>query len=249
VTPDPNDQSPRKPALDRETAIRLATTEYERFHRMLEQLAPSDWTKPTDCAGWDVRAVAGHCLGMAEMAASMRQAVHQMWLAKRRGGTFIDALTAVQVEREAHLSTAELVKRFATTGPKAARSRRRTPGFIRQRTMPDDQPVGDKTEPWTFGYLVDVILTRDPWMHRVDISRATGRAMELTADHDGVLVADVASEWLQRLGDSVALQLTGPAGGSWPGAGDPEVFDAVEFCRAVSGRTEVDGTRGIDVPF
>ena len=40
---------------------------------MLEQLAPEDWEKPTDCVDWDVRAVAGHSLGMAEMAASMRE--------------------------------------------------------------------------------------------------------------------------------------------------------------------------------
>ena len=29
-------------------------------------------------------------------------------------------------------------------------------------------------EAWTIGYLVDIILTRDPWMHRADICRATG---------------------------------------------------------------------------
>ncbi|HEU4912361.1 MAG TPA: hypothetical protein VFV76_10715 [Actinomycetes bacterium] len=51
------------------------------------------------------------------------------------------------------------------------------------------------TEKWTLGYLTDVILTRDTWMHRSDIAAATGRAMTLTAEHDGVLVADIAAEW------------------------------------------------------
>lgn len=37
-------------------------------------------------------------------------------------------------------------------------------------------------------------------MHRIDISRATGRPLTLTADHDGVLVADVVHEWAGRHG-------------------------------------------------
>jgi uncharacterized protein (TIGR03083 family) len=239
----------RRPALDHATAIRLAETEYRRFAGMLESLTPEDWTKPTDCPGWDVRAVAGHCLGMAEMAASVRQTLHQMRGAKRRGGEMIDALTALQVEEQAHLSPAEVVRRYARVGPKAAASRRRTPALVRNRPMPDPQPVGSGTEPWTFGYLLDVILTRDPWMHRVDISRATGRQMELTPEHDGAIVADVVAEWGERCGEAFALQLTGPAGGSWPGSGAPVSVDAVEFCRALSGRVTVEATRGVSVPF
>lgn len=111
--------TPREPALERRTAMRLAQTEYQRFQQMLEQLAPEDWAKPTDCGEWDVRAVAGHCLGMAEMAASMRETVHQTRAAKRRGGVMIDALTAVQVEERVHLSPDEVVARFSRVVPKA----------------------------------------------------------------------------------------------------------------------------------
>lgn len=239
----------RQPALERQTAMRLAETEYQRFHQMLQQLAPEDWSTPTDCPGWDVRAVAGHCLGMAEMAASIRQTVHQMRAAKRRGGVMIDALTAVQVEEQAHLTSDQVVTRFARVGPKASRGRRRAPKFVRQREMPDPQPVGAVTEAWTFGYLFDVILTRDPWMHRIDVTHATGQAMELTSDHDGVLVADVVEEWAERLGKPFALELTGPAGGSWTGPGEPAVVDAIDFCRALSGRGSVAATQGVDVPF
>jgi len=239
----------RRPALDRQTAMRLAETEYERFHRMLRQLAPDDWGKPTDCPGWDVRAVAGHCLGMAEMAASIRVSSRQMRVAKRRGGVMIDALTAVQVEEQAHLTPDQVVARFARVGPKAARGRRRAPRFVRQRQMSDPQRVGSATETWTFGYLFDVILTRDPWMHRVDIARATGRALELTPQHDGVLVADVVEEWAKRFGKPFTLELTGPAGGSWNGPGEVAVVDAIEFCRALSGRGSVAATHGVDVPF
>ena len=43
------------------------------------------------------------------------------------------------------------------------------------------ETVAGKDERWAMGYLVDVILTRDTWMHRVDVSRATGRALVLTS--------------------------------------------------------------------
>ncbi|GAB3826320.1 hypothetical protein GCM10027610_007720 [Dactylosporangium cerinum] len=40
--------------------------------------------------------------------------------------------------------------------------------------MPEAQLVGGQLERWTFAYLMDVILTRDPFMHRLDICAATG---------------------------------------------------------------------------
>jgi uncharacterized protein (TIGR03083 family) len=239
----------RRPALERRVAMRLAEEEYQRFGRMLQGLSREDWGKETDCLGWDVRAVAGHCLGMAEMAAYLRQTIHQMRGAKRRGGVMIDALTALQVEEQAHLTPDQVVRRFAHVGPKAAAARRRAPAFVRNRPMPDPQQVGSDTEAWTFGYLLDVILTRDPWMHRVDISLATGRPLHLTPEHDGALVADVVAEWAERHGHPVALQLTGPAGGSWPGPGAPDVADAIDFCRALAGRGTVEATHGVSVPF
>jgi hypothetical protein len=38
--------------------------------------------------------------------------------------------------------------------------------------MPQSQEINGVPEPWTLGYLIDVILTRDPWMHRMDIAAA-----------------------------------------------------------------------------
>ena len=55
--------------------------------------------------------------------------------------------------------------------------------------------IAGRTERWTFGYLFDVVLTRDTFMHRMDICRAVGREPELTPEHDGALVADVVAEW------------------------------------------------------
>jgi hypothetical protein len=93
------------------------------------------------------------------------------------------------------------------------------------------------------GYVTDVILTRDPWMHRLDLARATGQDPVLTADHDGVIVADVVAEWARRHGQPYRLELTGPAGGSWSAGtgGEQIVMDAADFCRIISGRPGPDG--------
>jgi uncharacterized protein (TIGR03083 family) len=242
----------RRPALPRDVAMRLAATEYERFTEALRELTDEEWATPTANSGWTVRDMAGHVLGMTRMAASLPEQLRQMRAARRRGGLFIDALTAVQVEWTAGLSTAELVTAMAATGPKAARARRRMPGLLRRRQMPAEQPVAPEVfERWTFGFLADVILTRDPWMHRSDLAEATGRPMRLTPDHDGVLVADVAAEWAQRHGRPCTLTLAGPAGGSWTlgSGGESLELDAVEFCRILSGRPAGSGLLATRVPF
>lgn len=243
--------APRAAALSRDTAMRLAAAEYERFADLLRALSPGDWARPTECPGWDVRAMAAHALGMVEMAASVREQYRQFKLARGRGGVFIDALTGLQVDERQHMTPGQITARFAARAPKAARARQRTPGFILRRTMPERQSIGGRDEAWTIGFLVDVILTRDPWMHRADICRATGADHVLTAEHDGVLVADVVAEWAARHGQPCALRLTGPAGGSWEtGDGGPVIeTDAVEFCRAISGRGHADGLLAVQVPF
>jgi hypothetical protein len=150
------------------------------------------------------------------------------------------------------------VARLAEVGPRAAAGRRRTPALAR-RIVLAGQPVdekGTRTEKWTVGYLTDVILTRDTWMHRSDIAEATGRAMTLTPGHDGRLVADIAAEWASRHGQPCTLTLTGPAGGTWTFNGTGAAvesaayeLDAVDFCRVLSGRGRGDGLLATRVPF
>lgn len=247
--------TPRRPALDRREAMRLAADEYDRVVSQLRSLSPQDWQAPSGCPPWDVRALAAHMLGMAEMAASLREQLRQMRKAKRAGGVFIDALTALQVDERADMTPQQILDRFSQVAPRAAKARRRAPGLVRGRAMPDPQPVGGRpdspVESWTFGYLVDVILTRDPWMHRTDIAAATNRPLHLTPEHDGVLVADVVQEWAGRHGQPCRLTLTGPAGGSWSfGAGGPQLqHDAVDFCRVLAGRGQGEGLLRTEVPF
>lgn len=245
----------RRPRMDREVAMRLAETEYLRFLELVRSLSPDDWARPTDCPEWDVRAMAGHTTGMALMATGLKETLRQTLVSKRRGGVPLDALTALQVQEHADLTTEELIDRFAAIGPRAAQGRRRTPAFLRRMGLPGPQDVGGRQERWTNGFLIDTILTRDPWMHRMDISRATGRPPVLTADHDGLLVADVVAEWADRHRRPYRLHLTGPAGGEFSrGEAGPELtLDAVDFCRLLSGRAAENSVTSdlleVAVPF
>ena len=241
------------PPITRAEVAGLATAEYERVADQLRSLASGDWAKPTDCPPWDVRAVAGHTAGMLSTFTGYRTLMREMRAAtrgaKRSGGPMIDALTGKQVADHADLSTSELVAKIERVGPRAARWRGTRPALFRR--MPLKQEVGGQHETWRMGYLLDVILTRDPWMHRVDIARATGREMELTPEHDGRIVADVVAEWARRHGSPFVLTLTGPAGGEYAAGDNGEhlTVDAVEFCRTLSGRATGTGLLAQEVPF
>lgn len=247
--------TPRRSLLDRGTAMRLAAVEYDRFADALAALEPADWTRPTDCPDWDVRQMACHTVGMAAMAAGIREQLRQQKRATAdaaaTGATVLDALTALQVRERADWTPEQTLAGMRSVGPRAARGRRRVPFFVRSRRMPVPQEVNGREEEWTIGYLTETILTRDPWMHRMDIARATGREPVLTPDHDGVLVADVVAEWAGRHGLPYRLRLTGPAGGSWSAGSDgPDIeMDAIDFCRVLSGRDSGDGLLTTEVPF
>ncbi len=165
------------PTIERAERRQLAATEYERLADQLRSLGGDDWSQPTDCPLWDVRAVAGHCAGMlsdftsfGSMLRRVRAATRE---AKRNGGAVIDAMTAQQVRDHADLTPGELVGIVERNGPVAARWRTSAPALL--RAMPKKETVGGQKETWRIGYLLDTILTRDPWMHRIDIARATGR--------------------------------------------------------------------------
>ncbi|MEO9223430.1 MAG: maleylpyruvate isomerase family mycothiol-dependent enzyme [Acidimicrobiales bacterium] len=237
--------------LQHREAMVLAETEFGRIVSLLRSLTPEDWARPTVCALWDVRAMATHVLGMAEGQASFRQFAHDFRAAsKRTDGLMIDAMTATQVRERTDLTTAAIADRLAVVAPKAVKARRRLPAPVRWGVRMKQDPPYDN-ERWKFGYLVDVIFTRDTWMHRVDICRATDRPMELTAEHDGRLIADVVAEWARRHGQPFDLTLTGPAGGQWcVGEGEEAIeLDALDFCLTVGARAPGAGLLATEVPF
>ncbi len=159
-------------------------------------------------------------------------------------------MTAAQVRERAALAPPQLVEHLGAVAPRAVRARRRTPALLRWAVRMKQDPPFD-TERWRFGYLVDTIFTRDVWMHRLDICRATGHDMVVTEDHDGRLVADVVAEWARRHGRPFRLVLTGRAGGRWR-AGDSGAhleLDALEFCWVLAGRAPGAGLLSTPVPF
>jgi uncharacterized protein (TIGR03083 family) len=254
------------PALDRREAAVLAAAENERFVEVARGLSGGDWSKPTDCPAWDVRAMASHVLGVMDANASPRVFVHQFRAGKKAAGDRpdIDGMTEVQVRERAHLDPAQLVDRLTLMAPKAARGRKRVPSLLRNAPMKVE--VAKVMETWRLGYLLDTILTRDTWMHRVDISRATGREPVLTPEHDGRIVADVVAEWARRHGRPFTLELTGVAGGAFTSgpstsghstrgtetndvSSESIALDAVEFCRILSGRATGAGLLNQEVPF
>jgi uncharacterized protein (TIGR03083 family) len=237
-------------------AMRLQADELALTLALLRSLDVAEWSTATDCPAWDVRAMYQHVLGACEAGASMRENIHQLRKArahrKQQGGPLEAALSALQVRERFNLSPIQIVERFTDIAAKTVRGRKRTPAIVRNHArLAVDGPVN---ETWRFGYLIDTIYLRDLWMHRVDLSRALNRPLDLSTDHDGRIVADVVAEWARRHGQRFVLELSGPAGGTY--ADDPGLLgaehislDAVEFCRTLSGRAPATGLLATVVPF
>jgi uncharacterized protein (TIGR03083 family) len=244
------------PNISHTEGMALAETEYGRLLEMVDQLTDQDWSRPTDCELWDVKAMLSHVLGGMERDASPRIAIRERWLAKRAsrrsGRSFVDEMTALEVREHAHLSPVDLARRLHDMAPRALRGRRRMPAAMRAMSFQPGPPIEGK---WTYGFLVDVILNRDNWMHRIDLTRATGKPLVLSAEHDGRIVANVVADWARTHGQPFTLTLTGPAGGSFvssePPSGEAEQhhLDAIEFCRILSGRGQGSGLLNQFVPF
>lgn len=237
------------PELEHAEAMEIAAREYERMDDLLSSLDEADWTKPTDCERWDVKGIVSHIIGISEALLSVRETIRQTRkarpLAKELGLPVFHAQNELQViERRDH-SVDQLRAAYDALVPRMMRRRERfpIPRFVRLYNV----ALGL----FSVAYLLDKILTRDIWMHRVDISRATDRPILLTPDHDGRFVADVVADWAGRHDAAFALHLEGPAGGSWSrGIGGEELYlDAVEFCRIMSGRAEGAGLLATSVPF
>jgi uncharacterized protein (TIGR03083 family) len=159
----------------------------------------------------------------------------------------VDRVNDVQVAERRDRSPAALRAELRAASTRGVAMRRRVPAWLRSLPVPFGPPLG--TRP--LGYLLGRIYTRDAWMHRVDITRATGVPMVLTADHDGRLVEDVVAEWACAHGRPFDLRLSGRAGGRWTRGERAETveLDAVEFARIVSGRSVGAGLLAHPVPF
>jgi len=240
------------PAIGHDEAMHIATVEWERLLSVVDDLQDEQWLVQTECTDWNVEEMLGHLLGMLELQSDgeerMRQFKIATAVAAETGALRIDAMTALQVREHASLSSEALVRALHDTVPRGLAGRTAT--TTEQRAAPYSAGLPGE-DAWTFGYLFDIILTRDTWIHRVDVCRAIGRPLELSTDHDGRLIADVVADWARRHGQSFTLTLTGPAGDHYTsGTGGPDLeLDAVEFCRVLSGRAPGSGLLATSVPF
>jgi uncharacterized protein (TIGR03083 family) len=236
------------PPIGHSEAMRLAETECERMLDLVRQLHGTDWSRPTDCTEWSVKDVVVHQLGEAAAIGSIREMVHQMRAARQLPKTMarVDRLNSVHVRERQYLSTDQVPGLLAAALRRALRARRRTPALIRKIRF-----SADNFGRVSFGYLSDVVVTRDSFVHRVDITRATGKLLVVTGDHEGRIVADVVRDWAAHHGTGFSLRLTGPAGGTYrAGSGGEEIaLDGIQFCRILSGRAAGDGLLATQVPF
>lgn len=223
--------------LARPEALAVAGQEYERYLDVLRSLSDSDWQRETECPPWTVQDMAAHVLGQTESVASIRESAHQQRAAAREGGYRLDGVNAIQIRERASVAPGEIIERLSVAATASIRARRRLPGLVR-RIRISAEPRESARERWSFAYLMDVIYTRDTWMHRMDTARAVDAKAVLTPEHDGRIVADVVADWARRHGEPFELVLAGPAGGSYRSGtnGERLNLEAVEFCSLLSGR-------------
>jgi hypothetical protein len=154
----------------------------------------------------------------------------------------VDAINRRELEDRADVTPAQLIAELRLVGPKAIRTRRNLPGFIRALRIPA-LPMPGKM---SMAYLVDVVYPRDQWMHRMDLCRATGQDWIANPDHDRRLLDLIIRDmtYTPAGGYAVALNVTGPLNAAYRfGHSEPAAeidIDFIELNRRASGRTSAD---------
>ena len=238
--------------IQRPEAKVIALEEFRRFAAATASLTDDEWILPTDCTAWDVRKMVLHVLGAADAQASFPQFLHQLVRGvplnrQIDSHHWVDGVNELQIRDRSHLTNDEVVAQLEAIGPRAVAGRWQTPAPMRHLPIPFGPPVG-----WVgLWYLLDVGFTRDVWAHRIDLCAATGHGMDLSADHDGRLVADLVGEWAGIHGQPFELVLEGPAGGKFSqGHGGERVdIDAIEFVQILSGRRPGTGVLANPLPL
>lgn len=231
------EQVPDVTAEEAETLLRVAL---DRFVALVETLAPEDWGKPTACTAWTVRDMLAHQAGGYASGTSYREMLRQYSHLPAKGQLPEDAINALQVRERASHSPAQLIAELRQAGPVAIQKWAYQFRLIKPIVFP--HPVAGLM---SARHLMWIIHSRDTWMHRLDICRATHREFYQTAEHDGRIVALILRDLGRRLrgplgGRAVVFDLSGVAGGVWKvGLGEARAtiqMDALDFSIFASGR-------------
>lgn len=231
------------PTVTADEAYQLLKVSFDRFIRLIEALSPEEWRKPTPCTEWNVRDMVAHQAGSYATGLGYGELFRQYLTPPKPGQLPEDAINARQLAERAHKTPADLLAELKQIGEQSVH--KLVYGFNLVRWVAIPHPV---TGILSLDYIFWIIHSRDTWIHRLDICIATGRPFELTREHDGRIVAlvvrDAAKKMAAKLGGkSIALTLTGVAGGSWQiGPGQPAAtleMDAVDFNLYLSGRANL----------
>lgn len=201
------------PPTDSEWA-ELARSVDDHLLETLTDLSPEEWDRPTECQPWKVRDVVAHLVAWDAATISPREFVRQTWHGYRRrkefNGNPLDAQNQFQVDERAAHSPTKLLDDLRAITPKFHKVKRRfaTVG----RALPFKQNFSGT---WvTLNYAVTTIISRDHFMHHVDICKATGRPFEPNAAEFRI-AHDAIREWAERANADATLELSGPAGGTF----------------------------------
>lgn len=231
--------------ITHDEAMAITAVENRKFTQQLTSLEAEDWIKPTACELWDVRAMAAHVVGSAAGQISPREFLRQVRagkpvVAEIDAKYWWDGMNEIQVRERVELTTDELIAEWMRNAERARAARTKMPQLIARLPLLNlPAPVGRQP----VAYLFDIGFTRDVWAHRMDIAAATGHPMDLDAENDGRIVADIVAEWAQTHGQPFVLELTGPAGSVYAaGRGGEEIsVDTLEFIGILAERVEGTG--------
>lgn len=230
----------RVPYITADEAHTLMRTELERFTALVETLGPDDWGEPTACTAWTVRDMLAHQAGGYASGTGYKEMFRQYSATPQKGQLPEDAINELQLRERTGKSPAELIAELRQVGPVAIQKWAYQFRLIKPIVAP--HPVGGRL---SLRHLMWVIHSRDTWMHRLDICRATNREFQQTGEHDGRIAALVMRDQgillREKLdGQAVVFGLSGVAGGVWkvgPGEATATIqMDALDFNIFASGR-------------
>ena len=222
-------------------ALSMVRGELSRTQALLDDLDSAEWQHPTDCAGWSVRDVVAHMIGQYEELARPARLIRRLRVARRLAAAgHRDGRSEAQIRDRGGHSREELIAGLGYWGRKATLAAERIPGPAHHLRASAFFPAARDTPENTIDCFIRVLMPREIWMHRTDISLATQRPAAAGAYGGDIVrqvILDLAVAWT---GPALILDLSGPAGGRWLlGQGEPvaEVTsDPVTYVRRAAGR-------------
>lgn len=226
--------------VDRDEVVAALDEEWEALANLAGALEPDEWTLPTDCPGWDVKAHYSHILGLEAMllgrpapdvtlppARHVRNdlgRINELWVVTYRDRPVTDLI--------ADLGEVIITRRVA---------------LARMHQEEFDAEAMTPAGPDTYGRFMR-LRVMDQWFHEQDVRVATGRRGHLDGWAPQCALAEVRMALGYAVGkrakapqgSSVRFELTGPIQGRI----DVDVPDRAVVVDRLAGRPTVT----IEVP-